>query len=99
VTVENFGRYTNNSSFGYIDRLSAINVTSADIDGELPAGHYVWWLYAYEAGNFTIWKQEITPSSDAREIPWSILLCVSLAVIATAGVTYFITRSRYRKSP
>lgn len=98
MTVENFERYSNNSSFGYIDRFSAINVTSADIDGELPAGQYVYWLYAHGAGIFTIWKQEITPSSDTMEIPWSILLSISMAVIATAGLTFFITRSRYRKA-
>lgn len=99
MTVENFERYTNNSSFGYIDRLSAINVTSADIDGELPAGQYVYWLYAYGAGNFTVWKEEITPSSDAMDIPWSMILPISIVAIVTAGVTFFITRSRYRRAP
>lgn len=96
VTYENLKKLVNGSQFGYIDSLSKMNVTTAGIDGALPAGSYAYWLYAYSPGNFTFITTSITyPSSETN--PWAWIAVIGAVVISTALLTFIISRHKYRK--
>ncbi len=88
MTEENFSRFTYNGSFGYIDRLPSINVTSTVIKSELPAGVYVWLLYSYGVGNFTVCEQQIVPTRNGIEITWLAVSSIIILVSVTTGLTY-----------
>ena len=51
---ESWTHYTHGEAYDYVHELSRFNVTTTNVEGELPPGYYWVNIIAHSAGNFTV---------------------------------------------
>jgi hypothetical protein len=97
ITTFNFNKAENNTTFAYVQELSAMNVTSVDLQPDLPAGSYGVYYVLLEAGNISDNGYPggviITyPSSGGNPIPWDSLAIIGATALVSVLATYAIMR-------
>ena len=100
MTGENLDKAYNNQTFAYIQELSVINITSATVQGNLPAGTYGYLVVASNTGIVGNSSDGIVisyPSNNNNvSIPWDTIAIIALTAAVSVLATYAIMRSRNR---
>lgn len=98
ATLNNAIRHDNNESFAYIQELSAINVTHADISGELAKGDYAVIVRSYGPGSITGSEVQQTYRSTGFPIPWDTIGIIAVTAAVTALATFTFMKERRRSN-
>jgi hypothetical protein len=95
VTYENYEKGIKNESFAYVGELSAFNVTSVDITGELKEGPYLFYIESLGAGNVTIYsiEQIYSPGGNVLLL-WDMAFIITSTAILASLITYVILNKR-----
>lgn len=92
TTTENVYKANNNTTFAYMQELSGINVTSIDLQADLPAGSYGVYFVLTEAGNVSVPGDGGVaisyPSSNSNAVPLDILAIVLATALVSVLATY-----------
>jgi hypothetical protein len=102
MTDDNFQNMINNLSYAYIQELSATNVTSVDLQADLPAGSYGIWYVLSAAGTISdngVHNGMIItyPSNGGYSIPWDTVAIVALTALVSVLATYAVMKHRAGK--
>lgn len=103
MTDDNFQRAVNNQSFAYIQDLSVMNVTSVDIQKDVPAGTYAIYGLTHGPGMLSSglggFVRVTYPSNDSSNtIPLDTIAIVVATALMSVLATYAVMRHSKTRS-
>jgi hypothetical protein len=98
MTYDNYNKTLRNEAFGYVDSLSALNVTSVNIRGELSPGFYFLVVETHGAGTVTYYGLHLTPIANGGPIPWETIAVIVLTAAIASFVTFALMAAKIPKT-
>jgi hypothetical protein len=97
MTDTNFHKAENNESFGYIQDLSAMNVTSVDLQADVPAGTYAIYGVTHGPGMLSgpgdfVLVTYPSNGSSSNSIPWDVIAIIGVTTLVSVLATYAVMR-------